>query len=137
MMIEKMSRDQVAAVYTAWLVLIDPRGEGRHENPAAFEAGRHWAIDQSFDAVLATTEFFVWNLATYAAASRRIWQDDDAFNYFGDAMATEIGEDEFNRIKSMGVEYRGAWVEGVADAFVLMGGNVIMSEWAPDRAAMH
>ena len=135
MTIEKINREQMAAIYTAWRVLSDPHAV--HENPAAFDAGRRWAIEHSFDEVHAVIEFFAWNLAVHAPALAGIWRDDDAIDYFGDAMTTEIGEDEFKRIEAMGVEYRSTWVEGVADAFVLMGGTVIMQEWSPDNVTKH
>jgi hypothetical protein len=61
-MIESMSNKQRAAVYTAWLALLNPRSEFRHENPGAFEAGKRWAIGWGFDAVLVVVEFCVWSL---------------------------------------------------------------------------
>jgi hypothetical protein len=52
-------------------------------------------------------------------------------------MVAEISMVELNSIKDMEAGYRNAWAKGVADAFVLMGGNFLMEEWKPDRGAMH
>jgi hypothetical protein len=41
----------------------------------------------------------------------------------GEAMTAEIGRDESDCILSMDTGYREAWITGVADGFVLMGGR--------------
>jgi hypothetical protein len=108
-MIESMSNKQRAAVYTAWLALLNPRSEFRHENPGAFEAGKRWAIGWGFDAVLVVVEFCVWSLVCDADAATF----DDEFDYFYNAMTAEISEAELESIKdNMDIDYctaRGSW----------------------------
>jgi hypothetical protein len=78
MMIEKLNREQTAAIYAAWLVLTNPHANGRRENPDAFAAGRKWASDHSFDAVVALIEFSIW----IAVINKDDAIFDEGFDYF-------------------------------------------------------
>jgi hypothetical protein len=116
-MIDQMTKEQRAAMYAAWLSL---NAEGKYENPDAFRAGRRWALTQSFDAIVTVVEFFVWNAAVSADAAS-VWLEDEDF--------AALDANECDVIREMA--YQSAWVQGVADVFVLAGDNVIMSEWLP------
>jgi hypothetical protein len=133
--IDKMSREQTAAVYTAWLSLVDPRAKDG-ENPDAFADGRRWGIEHEFDTVLAVVEHFCAWLA--CGIDAELLLKGGYYDHFRNAMMSEVGDDvEFNCMKAANDDYQRAWVLGVADAFVLMGGDILMDEWKPDRGAMH
>jgi hypothetical protein len=135
-MIEKMSAAQVTAVYTAWLMISNPPAERptHVHDVKVFAAGRQWAIEHSFDAVLNVVEYFCWFLALRANES--LW---DFHVHFRDLLVDEIGDNpEFSAIVGLAkTPDLIGWLRGVADAFVLMGGNLLMDEWKPDRGAMH
>jgi hypothetical protein len=133
-MIEKMTGEQVAAVYTAWLMISNPPAERpfHTHDEEAFAAGRQWAIERPFDTVMAVVEFFTWNLA--CDLDTEMDEDGFHFDHFQAAMWDEVGENdtEFNNSANphvVGIDYQRSWIEGVADGFTLMGGNVIMGEW--------
>jgi hypothetical protein len=82
--------------------------------------------------VKAVVEFFTWNLA----CDLDIEMDEDGvhFDHFQAVMWDEVGDNdtEFNRSSHphvVGIDYQRSWIEGVADGFTLMGGDVIMGEW--------
>lgn len=140
-MIEKLSREQMASISASWLTLINP--QLRQENMwHVFDAGRRWACDRGFDVAMAVVEAFTWSLACSTDASAGRFLDlETGRNHYQAVMRSEVGDGdvEFNSIMNAAtdIERRTAWVQGVADAFVLMGGNFVMEEWQPERAAMH
>jgi hypothetical protein len=127
-MTNDITREQAELIHAMWRSLIDPHDKDRHEHPNAFAAERKWAIARPFDVALGVIEFFCWQRASEIDADMA-----KNYDYFHDAMIAEVDEAELDSIKDTD---RTAWISGVADAFVLMGGDVLMQEWS-DRGAMH